>query len=130
MNKERIRRTNKREITLAGKIYPVYTDMAAWLDFETQTGRPLLGALTGGELTMTDTMALLWACIGGTDCGLTVRELAGLIDVADIGTAIEAVMAGWEASMPQVVEGEESEGKQQDPPASGTSGQSPDTTSE
>ena len=122
MNKERARRANKREITLAGKVYPVYTDMAAWLDFEESTGKSLLAAI-GEQMTMSDTAALLWACIGGSDTGLSVRDMAGLIDMGEIGTVVEQVLAAWNDTMPTVVEGEASEGEKSDPPASGKSGQ-------
>jgi hypothetical protein len=116
-------------IELGGKAYPLRLDFTAMADFEDAAGRGVLdlvkpiweavrpqtdaefdldaqGGLSaidrligGNVITATDARTLLWACVGGEDSGLTLREVGRLVTAANVQEVLGKLWAAVQAAL-------------------------------
>jgi len=97
-------------LNLDGTDYEFRLDFTAMADFEEATGKTVFelggqifsaiqGMATGNVAELLDTLkfsakdlqALTWACIGGKESGLTLREAGRLIHAGNLHEVIEAL---------------------------------------
>ena len=112
-------------LTLDGQEYAFRLDFTAMADFEQATGKGVLelfgevfGALQGagaGEgqvadvagmlgalrLKASDLQALTWACLGGEDSGLSLREAGRLIHAGNLQEIIGALTEAFRQALPE-----------------------------
>jgi hypothetical protein len=140
-------------LTLDGQEYQFRLDFTAMADFEQATGKGVLelfgevfaaiqgaastdlaGTLAGLRLKATDLQALTWACLGGEESGLSLREAGRLIHAGNVTQVVTALSQAIRSALPEP----KPEGEQSHPPlpetteglTGSTSGPSPESTSD
>lgn len=133
-------RITSRAITLNldGQEYNFRLDFTAMADFEEATGKSFMGlvsevfgalqnvgttdlaaTLGGLAIQAKDLQALTWACLGGHDAEITLREAGRLIGTGNLQEVIVALSQAIREALP---EAKKSEGEQSHPPLSGPVG--------
>lgn len=124
-------------LTLDGTAYQFRLDFTALADFEQATGKGVLelfgsvfaalqGAqeasvpalLSGLHLEAKDLQALTWACLGGEDSGMTLREAGRLIHAGNVREVIAALAESVAQALPEA----KPEDEQSHPPQTETPG--------
>jgi len=125
-------------LELDGQPYNFRLDFTAMADFEQATGRGVLelfgeifgalqgageqammGAVLGGlSLKASDLQALTWACVGGEDSGLSLRDAGRLIHAGNVREILAALTETLRQALPEAG----AEGKQSHPPLPGPDG--------
>ena len=107
-------------VNLGEQEYEFRLDFTAMADFEKATGKGVLelfgevfstlqganadnaGALLAGlRLKATDLQALTWACLGGEDSGITLREAGRLIHAGNLQEVIAALAEALRSALPE-----------------------------
>ncbi len=76
-------------------------DLNALADFERETGASIT-ALDFNKLSMTQTRALLWACLVQEDEGLTLRQVGQMIHPGNLEEIATALGQAFDAALPAV----------------------------
>lgn len=140
------------KLTLNGEEYELRLDFTAMADFEKVAGRGVLevvgevfSALQGAKdanlgtvlselsLKASELQALVWACLGGEDQELSLREAGRLIGSSNLQAVIGALAEALRVALPAAPEGEQSHPPAQaaaSGPAGLPSGASGDTPSD
>ena len=85
---------------------PVISAFVAGLDNKANPRQATMDVITelgkAGGISFIDIATLFWACIGGTDSKLTVREAAELLDPSNITDIVGQMVAAVRAAYPKL----------------------------
>lgn len=89
------------------KVRHLRFDFNAAARFEQATGKNLLRGNVLSNLSATDLVALLWACLKHEDVDLTLEDIGAMVHFGNIDTVADAITRVYTRSSPTPAEGEE-----------------------
>lgn len=89
------------------KVRHLRFDFNAAARFELVTGKNLLRGNVLTNLSATDLVALLWACLKHEDAELTVEDVGAMVHFGNIDTVADAITQVYTRNSPSPKDGEE-----------------------